>query len=173
MCAEYSPVIRSFLNLLVSSSLSCAVSVAGETTLSTTHDRPFRAEGERERDKEGYTQLTQHTQSTHTYTHTNKQTDTHKQTLAYKHKHTYAHTCTHANTHTTHTHINKYTHTHTQKQTNTHPGGKAREIALLRASFRRDTASISPAFLARLCRFSPLSRRISRVLSRDFVSCRL
>ena len=120
MCAEYSPVIRSFLNLLVSSSLSCAVSVAGETTLSTTHDRPFRAEGERERDKEGYTQLTQHTQNTHTYTHTNKQTDTHKQTLIYKHKHTYAHTCTHANTHTTHTHINKYTHTPTQKQTNTH-----------------------------------------------------
>ena len=56
---------------------------------------------------------------------------------------------------------------------NIYPGGKAREIALLRASFRRDTASISPAFLARLCRVSPLSRRISRVLSRDFVSCRL
>ena len=56
------------IHVCISSSLSCAVSVSGETTLSTTHDRPFRAEGERERDKEGYTQLTQHTH-THTHTH--------------------------------------------------------------------------------------------------------
>ena len=70
MCVSYSPDIWSLLNCSTSSSLSCAVSVAGETTLSTTHDRPFWAEGERERDKEGYIQLTQHNTHTHTHTHT-------------------------------------------------------------------------------------------------------
>ena len=109
MCVSYSPDIWSLLNCSTSSSLSCAVSVSGETTLSTTHDRPFRAEGERERDKEGYTQLTQHTQNTHTYTHTNKQTDTH----TYTHKQTLAYTHAHMQKHTQHTHINKQTHTHT------------------------------------------------------------